>query len=93
MESILQRSEVCFICGRTGSLDEHHAISGTAGRKKSEKYGLKIKLCRYCHQELHDKGEMEKQIKQFAQRRWEEEYGDRQDFIREFGKSWILEED
>lgn len=92
MDSILQRERVCFICGKQGELDVHHAISGNANRKRSDEYGLTINLCRDCHRELHDKGEMEKQIKQFAQRRWEEEYGTREDFIKVFGKSWILED-
>jgi hypothetical protein len=41
---------------------------------------------------VRNKRDIEIQIKQFAQRRWEEEYGDRQDFISKFGKSWILED-
>jgi len=92
MESILQRERKCFICGRQGELDEHHCISGNSNRNNSEAYGLKIWLCRDCHSKVHDKGEMELQLKQFAQRRWEEEYGDRHDFITVFGKSWITED-
>lgn len=38
---------------------------------------------------VHNKREIEIQIKQFAQRRWEEEYGTREDFISTFGKSWL----
>lgn len=89
MESILQKERKCFICGRQGELDVHHAISGTSNRRHSEADGLKIFLCRDCHSKLHDKHEMEEQIKQFAQRRWEEEYGDRKDFIVRYGKSWL----
>lgn len=89
MESILQSERKCFICGRGGDLDVHHAISGNSNRKHSEEYGLKIYLCRECHMKVHDKHEMEEQIKQFAQRRWEEEYGDRDAFRKVFGKSWL----
>lgn len=89
MESILQKERRCFICARTGELDEHHCISGSSNRQNSEAYGLKIYLCRLCHTKLHDNNVMEEQIKQFAQRRWEEEYGDRNDFIAIFGKSWL----
>ena len=89
MESILQHEEKCFICGRQGQLEVHHAISGVSNRKNSTKYGLLIYLCMDCHRKLHDKREMEEQVKQFAQRRWEEEYGDRDEFRKIFGKSWL----
>ncbi len=46
-------------------------------------------LCRDCHRKVHNNREIELQIKQLAQRRWEEEYGDRQDFISRYGKSWL----
>lgn len=87
-----ETNKKCFICGKQGNLDVHHCCSGTANRKNSEAYGLKIYLCRECHTMVHNKREIEIQIKQFAQRRWEEEYGTREDFIKVFGKSWILED-
>ena len=100
MESILQTSrDRCFFCGRSGPLDEHHLISGTAGRKKSEKYGLKVYICRNCHL-LHDCGYIqfdntiikEKDIKAMAQKKWEETYGKenpREEFRAIYGKSWL----
>ena len=101
MESILQTERKCLICGRQGDLDCHHAISGNSNRKNSEKYGLKIWLCRLCHKSLHDKGKVfidewhyvtETDIKILAQRKWEETYGSREDFIKVFGKSFDLED-
>lgn len=101
MESILQTERKCFICGRQGELDSHHAISGVANRKNSEKYGLKIWLCRSCHSGIHDKGKVfidnwhyitENDIKAIAQAKWEETYGSRDDFRRVFGKSFIMED-
>ena len=89
MESILQSERKCFICGREGTLDIHHCISGVSNRKHSEEYGLKIFVCRECHTMVHNKRDVEIQIKQFAQRRWEEEYGDRDAFRKVFGKSWL----
>ena len=35
-KSILQDDKVCYICGTTASLEEHH-IFGASNRKKSEK--------------------------------------------------------
>jgi len=101
MESILQTERKCLICGRQGDLEEHHCLSGVSNRKNSEKYGLKIWLCRLCHKSLHDKGKVfidewhyvtETDIKIMAQRKWEETYGTREEFIKIFGKSWILED-
>lgn len=51
MTSILQKDNgVCFLCALKGDYHEqftheHHVIYGTAGRKLSEKYGLKVYLC------------------------------------------------
>lgn len=89
----------CFFCGRTGALDEHHVISGNSNRENSEKYGLKLYICRNCHL-LHDKGVVkigeveikESDIKAFGQEKWEETFGKenpRQEFIAIFGKSWL----
>jgi len=88
MESILQKEKRCFICGRTGPLDEHHCLSGTSNRDLSTEDGLTIYLCRKCHK-LHDTGKFEKEIKGFAQRKWEETQGTREEFIKRYGKSWL----
>lgn len=102
MESILQKDrDRCFTCGKVVHLDEHHCLSGTSNRDNSEDYGLKIYLCRDCHSSLHDKGKIyitpficitENDIKKFAQQKWEETYGTREEFIKIYGKSWILED-
>lgn len=51
MKSILQpkESRTCFLCSREGLVEEHHIFYGTANRKLSERYGLKVKLCPECH--------------------------------------------
>lgn len=38
----------CYLCGKFCRTEEHH-IFGAANRKRSEKYGLKVDLCRACH--------------------------------------------
>ena len=93
MESILQTERGrCFLCGKLIDTEEHHLISGTSNRKKSEEDGLKINVCRFCHNTAHTKREVELQLKQLGQKVWEEHYGDRQKFIRRYGKSWIMED-
>ena len=89
----------CFFCGRTGQLDEHHIFSGVSNRQNCEEDGIKIYICRFCHL-LHDRGVVringveirESDIKAFGQRKWEETYGSREDFIKRYGKSWIMED-
>ena len=49
-KSILQKdSERCFLCDSEGNLEEHHIFGGNPGRRLSEHYGLKVKLCKACH--------------------------------------------
>lgn len=48
-KSIMQNGERCYFCGRVNGLEEHHVLGGTANRKLSEKYGLKVLLCQDCH--------------------------------------------
>lgn len=47
--SILQRDRVCYLCGRTFSLERHHIFAGVGRRSLSEKYGLWVWLCHNCH--------------------------------------------
>jgi hypothetical protein len=50
METVLQANKECFVCGTTSNLESHHIFGGTANRKVSERYGLKVYLCHdRCH--------------------------------------------
>lgn len=64
MKSIMQpydrsrgRGSSCYLCEKLYRIynvqytEEHHAIGGTANRKLSEKYGLKVRLCIQHHRE------------------------------------------
>lgn len=84
-------------CIFTGSpyVERHHVFPGVANRKKCEKYGFVAPL-RY---DLHPNGTRffptleNKKIDPYLRRRcqewYEEHVGSREDFIKEFGKSWI----
>jgi hypothetical protein len=51
MKSIIQNSkDRCYMCGMYRPLECHH-VYGAAFRKKSEKYGLKVYICHWCHNE------------------------------------------
>ena len=100
-KSIMQTDkEHCYLCGRNANseyfgLDEHHIFNGTANRKLSEKYGLKVYLCHdRCHEtganSVHRNAEVAKALKAEAQKIAMEHYGwSTEDFIRIFGKNYI----
>ena len=100
MNSIIQKSQICFICGATtprgfwNGLEEHHVFFGTGNRKKSEKLGLKVWLCgETCHRNgkaaAHKCRDTDLFIKRHAQEVYEATYGSRADFIKDFGKSYL----
>lgn len=51
--SIIQSEKECWFCHSKSDLEVHHVMNGYGLREKSEKYGLKIWLCRKCHDKLH----------------------------------------
>jgi len=81
----------CYICGRTTLLHEHHCIKGTANRKISEKYGLKVPLCAYCHtgsEGVHHNRELDLiYIKRYAQMEFEKHFS-YEEFMKIFGKNY-----
>lgn len=100
MNSIIQTEKECFLCGCCtpsgyyDGLEDHHVFFGTGNRAKSEKLGLKVWLCgETCHRTgkmaVHRNRETDLFIKRHAQQVYESTYGDRADFIREFGRSYL----
>lgn len=92
MKSIIQKDyDSCFLCGTHYWLEEHH-VFGAANRKKSERYGLKVKLCHFCHNEppngVHFNQERMWKLKQIGQKAFEEKYPDK-DFLKEFGRNYL----
>lgn len=76
-KSILQSEKECYFCGAVVGLEEHHIFAGTANRKISEKFGLKVFLCKRHHTgkngAQYDR-DMNLQLKQEAQRKFEQIY-------------------
>ena len=99
MDSVIQREKECFLCGNTltygmNGLEDHHVFFGHGNRSVSEKYGLKVWLCghrchRYGKNAAHQNRETDVYLKRVAQRVYEEKYGTREDFIRDFGRSYL----
>lgn len=96
MKSIIKgdKEDRCYICGRAGWIERHHIFNGTANRKKSEKYGLTVNLCHFCHNEppngVHFNSNRDLRLKRLAQEQAMEYYGwDIDDFIKIFGKNYL----
>lgn len=70
----------------------HHVFFGTANRAKSEKYKLVVPLCYEHHlgtYSPHRNRDFDLKLKRMAQEYFEENYGSRDDFRNEFGKSYL----
>ena len=91
-KSIMQRNKECIVC-HNSNVEEHHVFFGTANRKLSEKYGLKVYLCTEHHRGtrgVHGKygKTLDTYLKQLAQTKFEEK-NCRDTFIQIFGKSYL----
>lgn len=91
----------CWLCGKNGCgdpLDKHHIFGGVAYRKKSERYGLTVWLCHdSCHENgpeaVHRNAETRQRLQEYGQRKaMEENNWTVEDFVREFGKNHLREE-
>jgi ribosome-binding protein aMBF1 (putative translation factor) len=84
-------SNVCELCGKYGPTDKHH-VFGNAYRKKSERYGYVVRLCRACHTTGNDAVHVNKDrrnyLKRIAQKEYEQTHT-REEFIREFGRNYL----
>lgn len=104
MKSIMQTKKECYLCRMTANvigydgqltdrgLEEHHVISGTANRAKSERHGLKVYLCKMHHtagkDAVHMNRSVELCLKREAQTIFERTHT-RKEWLEEFGKSWL----
>lgn len=91
-KSIIQEDRVCYLSGRTDFLENHHIFSGS-NRKYSERYGLKVYLNHWYHNEppagVHHNQEAMKSLHRVGQRAFEEKHGTREDFMRIFGRNYL----
>lgn len=90
-KSIIQTEKECYFCGSQRWLEDHH-IFGGGNKTKSEKYGLKVWLCHYCHNEpprgVHHNIDNMLELRQIGQRAFMEHYPDK-DFVFEFGRNYL----
>ena len=90
MQSILQNSNKCLVCGTTLGLEVHHVFYGPF-RKASDRHGLTVKLCHLCHRGkngVHFNTALDLRLKKAAQKRFESIHG-HDKFIEIFRKDYI----
>lgn len=90
MKSIIPQgdTDTCYLCGAWAT-DTHHCLHGSY-RKQADADGLTVHLCRHCHTLLHDHGVADKFLQQIAQLSWEQKYGTRDEFMKRYGRSFIV---
>lgn len=88
----------CYLCmclngdyDRRQNLQEHHAVPGTANRKLSEHWGLKVYLCLQHHTEgrqaVHNNSLIDGMLRKRAQEAFEAEHS-HELWMREFGRNY-----
>ncbi len=87
----------CFLCGNYETVERHHIFQG-ALRKKADKLKLTVYLCPWCHQydadSVHRSGETRLILHKYGQRKAMIEQGwSKEDFIREFGKNYLSDDE
>lgn len=81
----------CVVCGNP-HVQMHHILYGTANRKKSDKHGYIIPLCYEHHlggNGIHKNRGMALRWMELAQEHFEKNKGTREEFIKEFGRSYL----
>ena len=92
MTLVIQSEKECYVCMKQFNLHSHHIFFGTANRKMSEQYGLKVWLCQEHHtgnKGVHFNKELDTHLKQKAQTYFEEHCGTREEFMRLFGRNYL----
>lgn len=84
--------EHCIFCF-SPCVEEHHVFFGKADRPVAEKYRLIVPVCNKHHtggaDSPHKNRVVDLALKCWAQSIYEKEIGDRNDFRREFRKSYL----
>lgn len=103
-KSIMQKNKECYLCRKqaeqagcfglfpTEGLEQHHIMHGTANRKISEKYGLKVWLCVRHHREgpeaVHTNRNIDLELIKDGQRKFEELYS-HDEWMSAFMKNYL----
>lgn len=92
METVIQSNKECYVCGQTTNLHSHRVFFGSANRKLSEKYGMKVWLCGAHHNQsnagVHFNRQLDLRLKMDAQRVFEKQHS-REEFMQIFGRNYL----
>ena len=93
MKSIISEEKKCYICGSCQWIEIHHVFFGP-NRKTSERYGLKVPLCHYCHNEppngVHQNKEIRRKLQADVQKKAMNFYGwDMETWRALFGRNYL----
>lgn len=90
MKSLFSDEKTCYICG-SPHVHKHHVYFGTANRRLSESWGCWVYLCPAHHnmtkQGVHFNRQLDLELKEECQRRWEKRYGE--GFTEIFGRNYL----
>ncbi len=91
-KGIVEDMEHCYVCG-TNQVEMHHCINGRGQRSIADQYNLVIPLCPEHHRNgsysPHRNAEINSQYAKISQAYFEQNIGNREDFMKLFGRSWI----
>lgn len=85
---VTEYTEYCLLCGKPVE-HAHHLVFGRGLRNLADADRLVIPLCMECHEHIHTDRISGKLSKMFGQAVWEKHYGDREDFRRRYGRSYL----
>ena len=83
----------CVLCGSYRDIQMHHVFGGPR-RKLSTKHGMVVPLCMACHTGpagVHNNNLLNLVLKRLKQKEFEKD-NTREEFMRIFGKSYIMED-
>ena len=95
MKSVLTDENTCVVCG-SENVEWHHIFAGIGRRRISDRYGYVIPLCADHHRGsdgIHFNKKMDVFFKGVAEMHFLEHHGTKEDFIKMFGKNYIMEDD
>lgn len=95
----------CYLCMKLHNdyrqhpaLQEHHIFGGCPNRTHSGHYGLKVYLCNVHHlagtgpEAVHSNQKVMDMLHEEGQRAFEDWFGSREEFMKIFGKNFIMED-
>ena len=91
MKTVIQDTKVCYLCGTTLNLEDHHCLNGS-DRKKCEEDGLKVWLCANCNRiapySAHRSIETRIRLKRVAQAKYLETHT-QAEWFRRYYKNYL----